>query len=127
MIVIDTSALMAILLREPEAERCSAIIQREERLLMSAATLAEALIVSARRSIDDEMNTLIEALAIEIVPVTAAAARRIAGLYRRWGKGSHPAGLNFGDCFAYHLAKEQDCPLLFVGRDFRQTDLRTLD
>lgn len=115
MIVIDTSALMAILLREPEAERCSAIIQREERLLMSAATLAEALIVSARRNINDEMNTLIEALAIEIVPVTAAAARRIAGIDRRWGKGSQPAGLNFGDCFAYHLAKEQDCPLLFVG------------
>lgn len=127
MIVIDTSALMAILLREPEAERCSAIIQREERLLMSAATLAEALIVSARRNINDEMNTLIEALAIEIVPVTAAAARRIAGIDRRWGKGSQPAGLNFGDCFAYHLAKEQDCPLLFVGQDFSQTDLRTLD
>lgn len=127
MIVIDTSALMAILLREPEAERCSAIIQREERLLMSAATLAEALIVSARRNINDEMDTLIEALAIEIVPVTAAAARRIAGIDRRWGKGSQPAGLNFGDCFAYHLAKEQDCPLLFVGQDFSQTDLRTLD
>jgi ribonuclease VapC len=100
MIVIDTSALMAILLGEPEAERCSAIIQREERLLMSAATLAEALIVSAHRNIGDEMNTLIEALAIEIVPVTAAAARRIAGLYQRWGKGSHPTGLNVGDCFA---------------------------
>ena len=127
MIVIDTSALMAILLGEPEAERCSAIIQREERLLMSAATLAEALIVSARRNINDEMNTLIEALAIEIVPVTAAAAHRIAGIDRRWGKGSQPAGLNFGDCFAYHLAKEQDCPLLFVGQDFSQTDLRTLD
>ena len=106
---------MAILLGEPEAERCGAIIQREERLLMSAATLAEALIVSTRRNINDEMNTLIEALAIEIVPVTAAAARRIAGIHRRWGKGSHPAGLNVGDCFAYHLAKEQDCPLLFVG------------
>lgn len=127
MIVIDTSALMAILQREPEAERCRAIIVREERLFMSSATVAEALIVSARRNIDEEMSTLIEALAIEIVPVTAAAARRVAGIYRRWGKGFHPAGLNFGDCFAYDLAKDQDCPLLFVGQDFGRTDLRAPD
>jgi ribonuclease VapC len=127
MIVVDTSALMAILQGEPEAGRCSAIITREERLLMSSATVAEALIVSAGRNIDDEMNTLIEALAVEIVPVTAATARRVAGIYRRWGKGFHPAGLNFGDCFAYDLAKDQDCPLLFAGQDFSRTDLRTPD
>lgn len=127
MIVIDTSALMAILQGEPDAERCGAAIEREERLLMSSATLAEALIVSARRNIEVEMATLIEALAVEIVPVTAVAARRIAGIYRRWGKGFHPAGLNLGDCFAYDLAKEQDCPLLFVGQDFSQTDLCTPD
>jgi ribonuclease VapC len=60
-----------------------------------------------------------------MVPVTAVAARRIAVIYRRWGKGFHPAGLNFGDCFAYDLAKEQDCPLLSVGQDFSRTDLRT--
>lgn len=127
MIAVDTSALIAILHREPDAERCIAVIEREDRLLISAATVAEALIVAERRSIGEEMNALIEALAIEIVPVTAATARRIAGIYRRWGKGIDPAGLNFGDCFAYDVARENGCPLLFVGRDFGRTDIHAPD
>jgi ribonuclease VapC len=118
---------MAIFQRDPEAERCSAIIRREERLPRSSATLAEVLITSAHKNIDDQMNTLVAALAIEIVPVTAVAARRIAGIYRRWGKGHHPAGLNCGDCFAYDIAQEQDCPLLFAGQEFSRTDLRAPD
>ncbi|MCJ2120768.1 type II toxin-antitoxin system VapC family toxin [Methylobacterium sp. J-001] len=123
MIAIDTSALMAILQNEPEAERCIAVIEREDRLVMSAATVAEALIVSERRNVGDEMGRLIDGLAIEIVSVTVASARRLAACYRRWGKGLHPAGLNFGDCFAYDVAKEHGCPLLYVGEDFSRTDL----
>jgi ribonuclease VapC len=70
------------------------------------------------------MQTLIEDLAFEVVSVTPAAARRIAAAYERWGKGAHPAGLNIGDCFAYEAAKEHACPLLYVGNDFSQTDIK---
>ena len=69
------------------------------------------------------MSELIDGLGFEIVPVTPASATRIAEAYRRWGKGVHPAGLNFGDCFAYEVAKAFSCRLLFVGDDFRRTDL----
>ncbi|KST59064.1 twitching motility protein PilT [Methylobacterium sp. GXS13] len=123
MIAIDTSALMAILQNEPEAARCIAVIEREDRLVMSAATVAEALIVSERRNVGDEMGRLIDGLAIEIVSVTVASAGRLAACYRCWGKGLHPAGLNFGNCFAYDVAKEHGCPLLYVGEDFSRTDL----
>ena len=123
MIANDTSALMAILQNEPEAERCIALIERENRLVMSAATVAEALIVSERWNIGDEMGRLIHGLAIEIVSVTAASAGRVAACYRRWGKGLHPPGLIFGDYFAYDVAKEHGCPPLYVGADFSRTDI----
>lgn len=123
MIAVDTSALMAILLCEPEADACATALEAEPNVLISAGTVAEALIVASRRNVRDEMQTLIEDLAFEIVNVTPAAARRIAAAYDRWGKGVHPAGLNFGDCFAYEAAKEHACPLLYVGGDFAQTDI----
>jgi ribonuclease VapC len=123
MIAVDTSALMAILLGEAEAEGCKAALEREPDLLISAGTVAEALIVAARRNVAEEMGRLIDGLGFDIVPVTAGAARRIAAAYRRWGRGAHPAGLNFGDCFAYAVASENACPLLFVGDDFSKTDL----
>lgn len=90
---------------------------------MSAGTVAEALIVASGRIISEEMLRLIERLNPEIVAVTAESARRIGEAYRRWGKGHHSAGLNFGDCFAYEVAKQHDCPLLFVGDDFTKTDV----
>jgi ribonuclease VapC len=61
---------------------------------------------------------------MDIVPVTTSAAYRIGAVYSRWGKGVHPAGLNFGDCFAYDVAKENACPLLYVGEDFAKTDVQ---
>lgn len=125
VIAVDTSALMAILLDEPDAEPCIAALTASPRVLISAGTLAESLIVAARRNIGDEMTALLDGFGFEIVPVTPAAARRIADAYSRWGKGVHKAGLNFGDCFAYEVAKEHDCPLLFVGDDFARTDLAT--
>lgn len=123
MIVIDTSALMAILLDEPEAAGCVAALDREEEFLMSAGTLAEALIVAGRRRIGLDMSQLIENLDVQVIDVTATSARKAAEAYARWGKGVHPARLNLGDCFAYALAKERNWPLLFVGDDFSQTDI----
>ena len=123
MIAVDTSALMAIVLNESEADACIAALEIEDDLLISAGTVAEALIVAARRDVGEAMERLIDGLGFEVVVVTPASARRIAHAYARWGRGVHPAALNFGDCFAYEVAKEHRCPLLYVGSDFAQTDV----
>jgi ribonuclease VapC len=124
VIVIDTSALMAVLLGEPQGERCIAILEADADVLISAATLAEAMIVADRRNVGPELRTLVEDLGFDIVPVSGAAAARVAEAYRRWGRGAHAAALNLGDCFAYALAQERNAPLLFVGQDFARTDLQ---
>ncbi len=123
MIAVDTSALMAILLDEPEADACIAVLEAETHVLLSAGTAAEALIVAGRRGLAQDMVRLIEGLGLELVTVTAAAARRIAAAHQLWGKGNHRAGLNFGDCFAYEVAQEHSCRLLYIGDDFRKTDI----
>ena len=123
MIVVDTSALMAIVLDEPEADACIAALASEDEILISAGTAAEALIVAARRNVGDELAALIDGLGFEVVPVASATARRVARAYRDWGKGVHAAALNFGDCFAYEAAKERSCRLLYVGEDFAKTDI----
>lgn len=123
MIAVDTSALMAIVLNEPQADACAAALESEDRLLISAGTVAEALIVAARRNVAEEMDRLIDGLSFEVVSVTPASARRVAAAYQRWGKGLHPAALNFGDCFAYEAAIEHSCRLLYVGEDFAKTDV----
>lgn len=126
MIAVDTSALMAIVLNEPEADACIAALESEGDLLISAGTVAEALIVSARRNVDVEVARLIDGLGFVIVNVTPASARRIAEAYGRWGKGASLAALNFGDCFAYEIAKEHACRLLYVGADFSKTDIESV-
>jgi ribonuclease VapC len=126
MIAVDTSTLMAIVLGEPDADACIAVLEAETDLMISAGTVAEALIVAARRNVVDEMERLIDGLGFEIVSVTSASARRIAQAYESWGKGVHPAALNFGDCFAYEVAKEYGCRLLYVGEDFRTTDVESV-
>ena len=78
----------------------------------------------ARRSLAVQIERLVDGLGFTVVPVTPAAARRVAAAYGRWGRGAHPVGLNFGDCFAYDVARQHDCPLLFVGNDFGRTDVR---
>jgi ribonuclease VapC len=123
MIAVDTSALMAIVLGEAAADACIAALAAEDRVLISAGTMAEVLIVSAHRSVDAEIAAIIDRLGFDIVSVTPAAARRIADAYRRWGRGNHRASLNFGDCFAYEVAQEHACPLLYVGADFAKTDI----
>ncbi len=123
MIVVDSSAPLGIVLGEQLGRACLAVLERESEILMSAATLAELLVVAARRRISSEIGRLIDSVGFEIVNVTLSTAIAVGGAYRKWGKGVHPAGLNFGDCFAYVLAKERSCPLLFVGDDFSRTDV----
>lgn len=123
MIAIDTSALMAVVKNEPEADRCAQVLLREPVLVISAGTLAEALIVAARQGVDAEMAHLILGLQWDVAAVDEPAARRVADAYNRWGKGVHDARLNLGDCFAYEVASRMRCPLLYVGNDFSKTDL----
>jgi ribonuclease VapC len=126
MIAVDTSALVAIVLKELQAEACLAVLEAEAEVLISAGTLAETLIVSAGRNIGGEMARLLDRISPDIISVTADAARRIGEAYRQWGRGMHPAALNFGDCFAYALAKERACRLLYVGDDFAKTDVESV-
>lgn len=126
MIAVDTSALMAVLLDEEEKAACSAALSTNDRIVVSAATVAEALIVAERRGLGAEMAMLVGGLGLEIENVTLATAKRVADSYAQWGKGAHPAGLNFGDCFAYEVARTRDCPLLYVGADFARTDIESV-
>ena len=123
MIAIDTSALMAVILKEPMHEACMRAVAAENDVLLSAGTMAEALIVAGGRRVTKEMHDLLGRIAFQVVPVTQSSARRAEAAYAKWGKGFHPARLNFGDCFSYEVAKHNDCPLLFIGNDFSQTDL----
>ncbi len=123
MIVIDTSALMAILLDEPEMAACAGALAENVALVISAGTVAEALVVAGRRGVGMPMISLLDGLGLDVENVSLGVARRVADCYAKWGKGVNPAGLNFGDCFAYQVAKANDCPLLYVGEDFARTDV----
>ena len=122
MICVDTSALMAVLMDEPDSARCRALLESQE-IIISAGTLSEAYLVATAHRLDGELRNLIDEISAEVIEVTANSARRIGAVWGRWGKGRHPAALNFGDCFAYELASERQCPLLFVGNDFAKTDV----
>ena len=91
MIAVDTSALMAIALGEKEADAWIMVLETETEVVISAGTVAEALIVAARRNVGEEMTRMIEGLGFEIVSVTPASARQVAAAYARWGRGAHPA------------------------------------
>jgi len=123
MMAVDTSALMALLINEAAADLIVDALETADTILISAATVAAAMIVAERRGLDQEMRTLIDGLGMEVAPVNAAAAHAAAQAYKRWGKGRHPAALNFVDCFAYALASDRRVPLLFTGDDFAHTDL----
>ena len=125
--IIDTSALVAILRDEPEAALCAQAIESSAVRRLSAANFVEAAAIIdgsrdpvASRRFDD----LIKEAQIVIEPVTEVQARIAREAYRDFGKGcGHPAGLNFGDCFAYALARATREPLLFKGQDFAHTDV----
>jgi ribonuclease VapC len=123
LIAVDTSALMAIVLDEPLADPCIDAMVEAPRIAISAGTVSEAMIVADRKAVGDRMRRLLGQFSFEIVAVTPSDSSKIADAYSRWGKGVHPARLNLGDCFAYALAKERGCPLLFVGDDFSRTDI----
>lgn len=125
--VIDTSAVVAILFGEPEAETFAALIEDDPTRLMSTATALECgLVVESALGEEGarELDLLMLRAGIDAVPFTVehlAAARRA---YRTFGKGRHPAGLNYGDCFSYALSVTSGEPLLCKGADFSRTDVR---
>ena len=124
--IVDTSAVLAILFKEPDAERFARAITRSPTRRMSAATLLETSIVLESRSgpaAGYELDAFLEEAGIELEPVTPEQAQAARRAWRRFGKGNHPAGLNFGDCFAYALAEATREPLLFKGGDFELTDI----
>ena len=124
--VIDSSAIFAVLLDEVNAADIARAIEASSQRLLSAANLLEASIVIESRKGEAggrELDLLIYRAAIEIVAVDQDQAELARIAWRRFGKGRHPVGLNYGDCFAYALAKTRQLPLLFQGDDFTGTDI----
>ena len=125
--VIDTSALVAIVFGEPEAADLAAAIEADPTRLMSAASFLEAaIVVEARKgpAAARELDVAVYRSAIDLVPFDAAQAELAREAYRRFGRGRHAAGLNICDCCAYALAAATGEALLFVGEDFARTDAR---
>ena len=124
--IVDSSAIIAVLRNEASAASIIEILQREPNCRMSAVTYAEAGIVtdSNRNPIlSRRFDDLLRDVGMQVESLTPEQARIARQAYRDFGKGRHKAGLNFGDCFAYALAKEAGEPLLFLGDDFRHTDI----
>lgn len=124
--VIDTSALIAILLGEPEAELLSrAIADDTERLISVFTALETGIVIEARKGEagSRELDLLLKNAHIKIVPMDAEQLKLARLAWRNYGKGRHPAGLNIGDCCSYALAKHCGEPLLFKGDDFSKTDI----
>ena len=128
--VIETSALVAMLTNEPEAERFEAAVEADPVRLMSTASYLEAAIVVEQRFGEPggrELDLWLHRAGVDLVGVDAAQADVARSAYRRFGKGRDPAGLNYGDCFAYALAKVSGEPLLFKGDDIAHTDIGVVD
>jgi ribonuclease VapC len=125
-VVLDTSALLAILLREPEHDALAELLADAEDPLISAATLLEASIVMQVKTGDDgvvALDALLAAASVRCIAVDRSQALAARHAYARYGKGRSPAALNFGDCFAYALARVQGRPVLYKGNDFSATDV----
>lgn len=125
--VIDTSALLAVLFGEPERDEFIALLASADDAVISAGTLLEASIVMQARTADDgvaDLDELLAVAAVRCVAVDETQAHLARAAFARYGKGRAPAGLNFGDCSAYALAIAAGRPLLFKGDDFGQTDVR---
>lgn len=129
--IVDSSALIALILQEPGHQKIGRVLRAEDKLHMSAATWVELGVVADRRLSEANrrrLDAMIDGLGIVLVPLSAAQARRARQAHRRYGPGSGTlARLNMGDCFSYALAIELDEPLLFVGDDFTHTDVRQVD
>ena len=124
--IVDSSAVLAVLYREPDAERFERAIASAPGCRMSVANALEASIVMEGRggsAAGHALDRFLKAAVIELAPVTAEHMEAARRAWRRFGKGNHPAALNFGDCFAYALADVTGEPLLFKGGDFARTDV----
>jgi ribonuclease VapC len=126
-ITLDTSALGAVVFGESDATQFSAaMLANVGDCVLSAATLVEAaIVVEAKQGqgAAQDLRLLLKQIGAEVVPVDAVAASVAIAAWNRFGKGRHPAGLNFGDCFSYALAKISGAPLLYKGDEFTQTDI----
>jgi len=125
--VVDTSALIAILFGEPETESFVQALVNDPKKMISAFNILEtAIVVEAKKGEPGgrELDLLVHRARIEIIPLNGDQVELALAAWRKYGKGNHPAGLNIGDCCAYALAKYSGEPLLFKGRDFSQTDIR---
>lgn len=128
--VIDSSALVAMLNDEPDAAHLEAAVEADPVRLMSTASYLEAAIVVETRFGEPggrELDLWLHRAGVDLVAVDAAQAEAARTAYRRYGKGRHRAGLNYGDCFAYALAKISGQPLLFKGDDFSHTDIGVVE
>jgi ribonuclease VapC len=124
--VIDTSALVAIFLAEPERKvLLDLLLQAESRMISAATVLETGIVLEARRgeSAGREFDLFVVRANLLVVPVESDQTEIARSAWRKYGKGRHPAGLNFGDCFAYALAKFAGEPLLAMGTDFAATDI----
>jgi ribonuclease VapC len=126
--VIDTSALIAILLNETEGKEFADAIGADQRRLLSSASLLEAgIVIEARKGPAGgrELDLLLHRARMEVVPLTVTQVEIAREAWRQFGRGNHRAGLNFGDCCAYALSKSSGEPLLYKGGDFAATDIRS--
>lgn len=125
MIAVDTSALVAVVLGESDAERFLAAMSADDAAVATVSVVEAAIVVEARQGPDAarDLQLLIDGAIERVVPVEREHAAAAVAAWRRFGKGRHPAGLNFGDCFAYALADVEGLPLLYKGDDFGQTDI----
>ena len=124
--IVDSSAIVAIALQEPEAERMAVAIAAAQDRHISAVNWLETMIVLESRAgvtASDGALLILSQLAVETIPFDEAQMHEAHEAWRRFGKGRHPAGLNMGDCCAYAAAKTEGHPLLFKGRDFEKTDV----
>jgi len=124
--VVDSSALLAILLNEPDAQELRTAFDHDEVRLMSAATLLEVSMVIEARKGDNggrDLDVLISKSKIEVIPVDQDQVDEARRAWRRFGRGRHPAALNYGDLFAYALSRTRGEPLLYKGDDFTRTDV----
>ncbi|MBW4092983.1 MAG: type II toxin-antitoxin system VapC family toxin [Proteobacteria bacterium] len=123
--IVDSSALLAVVLKEPDEERFARALLGAPALRISAANWVEAAIVADSRhpAVAARFDDLARFLALNIVPVSVDQAQGARRAWQAFGRGNHAARLNYGDCFAYALAKESGEPLLFKGHDFTRTDI----
>lgn len=129
--MVDASAMVAILNRETDAEELASKIETAKTPITSPLAVYETVTALMRENrwsaseAEATVRTFLEAASIRVVPLTDGMATKAALAFERFGKGRHPAALNLGDCFAYACAQAYHAPLLYKGNDFAQTDLRT--